>query len=45
MFESPAASELAGCGLDLNVPEWGENISTVPNRRAKVYPRILNEFI
>jgi hypothetical protein len=35
MFDSPAASELTGCSLDLNASEWGEKSPRAPNRRAK----------
>jgi hypothetical protein len=46
MFDFPAASELTGCGLDLNVPEWGEKTPRCAEQTGnEVYPRILNEFI
>jgi hypothetical protein len=46
MFDSPTASELAGCGLDLNAPERGEKSLRCAEQTGKnVYPRILNEFI
>ena len=44
MLDFPAASELAGCHLDFNVREWGENM-LYGAERQEVHPRILNELI